>query len=179
LGDGGKSGGARLAVRWMGSPIEHVTAAGWCSYSGLLATKPDEQLDLAEIERLLSVVVKGIGAAQNRERYTMNGFVIAAGSYVEPVRERAKGVARAIGEVKVNMGETACKVPLASAAIEKASGSAKRKRYGVELFLSGRGDLRARGYLAAIGVLEREHPAGYSSGSVLTSSSCWISSGES
>jgi 3-methyladenine DNA glycosylase AlkD len=119
--------GAELAVRWMGSKTEHVAAAGWCSYSGLLATKENQALNLKEIDRLLGVVAKKIDNAQNRERYCMNGFVIAAGSYVAPMMERAKAVAREIGEVKVEMGETACKVPPALAAIEKAGGSAKKK----------------------------------------------------
>jgi 3-methyladenine DNA glycosylase AlkD len=119
--------GAELAVRWMGSKTEHVAAAGWCSYSGLLVTKANETLDLKEIERLLGVVANKIDKAQNRERYCMNGFVIAAGSYVAPMMERAKAVAREIGEVEVDMGETACKVPPALAVIEKAGGSAKKK----------------------------------------------------
>jgi 3-methyladenine DNA glycosylase AlkD len=119
--------GPKLAVSWMASKTEHVAAAGWCTYSGLMAIQADEMLDLKEIERLLSTVAKSIGKAQNRERYCMNGFVIAAGSYVASMTEHAKAVASKIGEVKVEMGETACKVPLALAAIEKAGGSAKKK----------------------------------------------------
>jgi 3-methyladenine DNA glycosylase AlkD len=119
--------GAELAVRWMASTTEHVAVAGWSSYSGMVATKADGELNLKEIERLLGAVTKGIGKAKNRERYCMNRFVISAGSYVAPMAERAKAVAREIGVVKVDMGETACKVPLALEAIEKASGSAKKK----------------------------------------------------
>jgi 3-methyladenine DNA glycosylase AlkD len=69
-----------LAMQWIQSKKEHVATSGWCSYSGLLATKPDETLDLAEIENLLGAVVKEIKSAQNRVRYTMNGFVISVGS---------------------------------------------------------------------------------------------------
>jgi hypothetical protein len=107
-----------------------VDVCGWCTYSGLVATKPDAELDLKEIERLLSSVQEKIGAAQERTKYTMNSFVIAVGSYVDPLRERAKAAAREIGEVEVDMGDTSCKVPLALAAIEKveAAGKAGKKR---------------------------------------------------
>jgi 3-methyladenine DNA glycosylase AlkD len=122
--------GRELAVKWIGTPTGRVDVCGWCTYSGLVATKPDAELDLKEIERLLSSVQKKIGAAQERTKYTMNSFVIAVGSYVDPLRERAKAAAREIGEVSVDMGDTSCKVPLALAAIEKveAAGKAGKKR---------------------------------------------------
>lgn len=69
-----------LALKWMKSKKEHVAAAGWCTYSGLVARKADEALNLAEIEELLKTVAKEIGGAQNRVRRAMNGFVIAVGS---------------------------------------------------------------------------------------------------
>jgi len=108
-----------LAMQWIKSKKEHVASSAWCTYSGIMATRSDESLDLAEIEELLGIVVKGIHNAPNRVRYTMNGFVIAAGTYVKPLLKRAKEAARQIGAVTVNMGDTACKVPLAAAYIEK------------------------------------------------------------
>lgn len=119
-----------LAKQWIKSKKEHVASSGWCTFSGLVATKPDDALDLAEIESLLGTVVKGIKSAQNRERYTMNGFVIAVGSYVKPLSKQAKAAARQIGAVSVDVGETACSVPIASAYIEKieASGRVGKKR---------------------------------------------------
>jgi 3-methyladenine DNA glycosylase AlkD len=122
--------GRDLALQWIKSKKERVATAGWCTYSGLLATKPDDSLDLAEIEKLLGVVVKEIKSAQNRVRYTMNGFVIAVGGYVKPLSKQAKAAARQIGTVSVDVGETACSVPVASAYIEKleAAGRAGKKR---------------------------------------------------
>jgi 3-methyladenine DNA glycosylase AlkD len=119
-----------LAIHWMKSKQERVACAGWCTYAGLVATQPDEALDLAEIEGLLGTVVEGISSAQNRVRYTMNGFVIAAGSYVKPLLQQAKAAARRIGAVSVDVGDTACKIPLATACIEKveASGRCGQKR---------------------------------------------------
>jgi len=119
-----------LAMRWITSKKEHVACSGWCTYAGLVATTADEALDLAEIGDLLSTVVKGIRSAQNRVRYTMNGFVIAVGAYVKPLLKQAKASAQLIGAVSVDLGDTACNVPLASAYIEKiqAAGRVGQKR---------------------------------------------------
>jgi len=108
-----------LALKWTKSKTEHVAAAGWCTYAGLVATRLDAGLDLVEIEGLLERVVKEIDAAPNRARYTMNGFVISVGTYVKPLLKRAKETAKTLGAVSVNMGETACKVPLATDSIAK------------------------------------------------------------
>jgi 3-methyladenine DNA glycosylase AlkD len=122
--------GRDLAMQWIKSKKEHVASSGWCTYSGLVATKPDDVLDLAEIEGLLNTVVKGIKSAQNRARYTMNGFVISVGAYVKPLSRQAKSAARQLGVVSVDVGETACSVPVAAAYIEKieAAGRAGKKR---------------------------------------------------
>lgn len=119
-----------LAIQWIKSKKEHVASSGWCTYTGLVATKADEALDLAEIEDLLKTVVKEIGSAQNRVRYTMNGFVIAVGTYVKPLLQQAKASARQMGAVSVDMGDTACNVPLATVQIEKieAAGRVGKKR---------------------------------------------------
>jgi 3-methyladenine DNA glycosylase AlkD len=114
-----------LALQWMASKKENVAAAGWCTYAGLLATKQDAHLDLPEIERLLDRVTKEIGSAQNRVRYTMNSFVISVGSHVKPLLKKAKAAAAQMGDVSVDMGDTSCKVPLATAYIAKAEASGK------------------------------------------------------
>jgi hypothetical protein len=122
--------GRDLAMQWIKSKKEHIAASGWCTYSGLVATKPDDALDLAEIEGLLGTAVKGVKTAENRVRHTMNGFVIAVGSYVKPLLKQAKAAGREIGVATVDMGDTACNVPLASAYIEKieAAGRVGKKR---------------------------------------------------
>ena len=50
----------------------------------------------------------------------MNGFVISVGTYIEGLTKKSKEVASRIGKVNVNMGGTACKVPLATDYINKA-----------------------------------------------------------
>jgi len=111
--------GRPLAKEWIESPEGRVATCGWCTYSGLVSMQPDDALDLAEIEGLLEFVVEKINKAENRVRHTMNGFVIAVGGYVKPLNAKAKATARKLGTVEVDMGDTACKVPLATASIEK------------------------------------------------------------
>jgi 3-methyladenine DNA glycosylase AlkD len=122
--------GRALALQWIKSKKEGITSSGWCTYSGLLATKPDAELDLPEIEGLLGTIAKEINGAQNRVRYTMNNFVIAAGTYVKPLLKQAKASAQKLGVVSVDVGDTACEVRSATAQIEKmeASGRVGKKR---------------------------------------------------
>jgi hypothetical protein len=119
-----------LANKWIDSKQESLATSGWCTWGGIVATRPDEELDLEEINGLLNRVVKQIAAAPNKVRYTMNGFVIAVGAYVRPLLKAAKAAAKKIGTVSVDMGDTACKVPLATEYIEKVEsmGRVGRKR---------------------------------------------------
>ena len=119
-----------IALQWIKSKKEHIASSGWCTYAGLVATMPDETLNLAEIEGLLRTIVKEIHKAQNRVRATMNGFVISVGTYVKPLLKQAKAAAKEIGEVSVDVGDTACTVPLATAYIAKieAAGRVGKKR---------------------------------------------------
>jgi hypothetical protein len=60
----------------------------------------------------------------------MNNFVIAVGTYVKPLGKQAKAAATKIGEVTVDMGDTACVVRSALEQIEKIekAGKAGKKR---------------------------------------------------
>jgi hypothetical protein len=49
----------------------------------------------------------------------MNGFVISVGAHVAPLLDDAKQVAKKIGKVHVDVGNTACKVPVATSYIKK------------------------------------------------------------
>ncbi len=119
-----------LANKWIKSKNPQIASAGWCTWSGIVATRPDDELDLAEIRQLLDTIVAEIHGVPDRVRYTMNGFVIAVGGYVRPMAKAAKAAAKKIGKVTVNMGDTACKVPDALPYIEKmeSAGRAGKKR---------------------------------------------------
>ena len=121
---------ADLALKWIGSKRESIALSGWHTYAGIVATTPDEDLDLAEISELLDRVVAEIHTAANFVRHAMNGFVIAVGAYVKPLLKQAKAAAKRIGTVSVDMGDTACKVPVALAYIEKieTAGRVGKKR---------------------------------------------------
>ena len=115
----GSAHGWDLAQEWIEAKAENVAAAGWGTLSSLVATKADAELDLQALKKLLLRVQKSIHEQPNRVRYAMNGFVIAVGSYVEPLSAVATDVAKKIGVVSVEMGGTACGVPLATEYIEK------------------------------------------------------------
>jgi 3-methyladenine DNA glycosylase AlkD len=108
-----------LAQEWMKSDEEMVAVCGWSTYSNYISITPDEKLDTTEIRGLLTIVKNTIHQERNRVRYVMNGFVISVGSYVPELIEEAKQVAEYIGKVHVDVGNTACKVPLATTYIEK------------------------------------------------------------
>lgn len=113
------SHGWEMGIQWIDSDQEHVAATGWCTLAGVAAVRDDEDLDMTGFEKLLDRVQAGIHDAPNRVRYTMNGFVIACGSYVADLLEKATAVAKANGKVSVDMGGTACKVPFAPDYLEK------------------------------------------------------------
>lgn len=111
--------GFELAEKWIESTEESIASAGWATFSNFASIRPDEALDIEAYSLLLDRVSKEIDSAQNRVRYTMNGFVIAVGSYIPALTEKAQKIAAEIGKVSVEMGGTSCKVPLASTYIQK------------------------------------------------------------
>ncbi|WP_226647569.1 DNA alkylation repair protein [Mesobacillus subterraneus] len=118
-----------LAREWMESEEEMTAVAGWSTYANYLSITPDEKLDLEEIRALLQRAKTTIHQEKNRVRYCINGFVISVGAYVMDLHDEAMKSAETIGKVQVNMGNTACKVPLAVPYIEKI---ASRNKIGVK-----------------------------------------------
>lgn len=111
--------GWELGMKWIDSPKENIATAGWNTLSGVIAMKPDNELDMARIKKLLQRIVKEIHAAPNRVRYTMNGFVIGVGGYIKELTKEAIEIAKKIGDVYVDMEGTSCKVPSAADYIKK------------------------------------------------------------
>ncbi|MDB4614630.1 DNA alkylation repair protein [bacterium] len=112
----------KLADKWITAKKPMIASTGWCTQAGLLAITDDDDLDKKQITSLLKTVQTGIHKADNRVRYTMNGFVISVGSYYTPLLKQAKAAAKKIGKVEVDMNGTACKVPDAVTYIEKIEG---------------------------------------------------------
>ena len=119
-----------LGLKWIDSKKESIAASGWNTLGGYVALAPDDEIDLPVFEKLLDRVKAEIAGAPNRVKYCMNSFVIAVGSYVLPLNAHAKAIAKALGKVDVDMGDTSCKIPLATDSIAKveAMGRTGRKR---------------------------------------------------
>jgi 3-methyladenine DNA glycosylase AlkD len=111
--------GEELALEWIESDQEFIASAGWATLSSLVSVKPDDDLNIEILDALLDRAGKEIHSAQNRVRYSMNGFVIATGSYFKALSDKALRIGEHIGKVHVDMGGTACKVPLATQYIQK------------------------------------------------------------
>jgi hypothetical protein len=126
----GSKHGYELALKWIDSKQEQIAVSGWSTLSGIVTTKDDAELDIAELKRLLARVQKTIHQQPDHVRYVMNGFVIAVGASVPALTELALKAADKIGKVEVDMGNTACKVPDARQHIEKVRqrGSLGKKR---------------------------------------------------
>jgi 3-methyladenine DNA glycosylase AlkD len=121
--------GFELGITWIESEKENIAAAGWATLSNYASVNCDEDLDMEVYSALLDRVSNEINTSKNRVKYTMNGFVIAVGSYITSLTEKAKKTAEKIGKVQVNMGGTACKVPLAADYIQKV---VDKQRVGIK-----------------------------------------------
>lgn len=122
--------GLELGLKWIESEVETTASAGWGTLSYFAAVNEDDLLDIPLYSKLLKKVENEIHESKNRVRYAMNGFVISVGSYIKELNVKSKEVAQNIGKVHVDVGGTACKVPLASEYIKKveARGKIGKKR---------------------------------------------------
>lgn len=111
--------GTELALEWIDSDKENIASAGWSTLASIAALKKDEEIDSSLYTGLLDRVSKNIHSEKNRVRYAMNNFVIALGGYCTHLTDNASKVASTIGVVNVEMGGTACKVPVATDYIKK------------------------------------------------------------
>lgn len=111
--------GFELGQKWIQSGEERIAAAGWATLAYFAGVNEDKDLDIDIYRKLLDSIPQNIHQAQNRVRYVMNGFVIAVGAYITELTEKSKEVAALIGKVEVDVGGTACKVPLATAYLKK------------------------------------------------------------
>ncbi|NNE27698.1 MAG: DNA alkylation repair protein [Saprospiraceae bacterium] len=111
--------GLEVGLEWIESKDETIQAAGWAALSSYLSVTSNDEIDIQQIEILLDRAQKNLHESPNRARYTMNGFIIAVGSYLPELHDKALSAASAVGKVHVDVGGTACKVPLATEYIKK------------------------------------------------------------
>ena len=103
--------GLELGLEWIESPEETIASAGWATLAYWAQLRPNAELDLALYQQLLEWVQKNIHQAQNRVRYTMNGFIIMVGSQFPELTEYCIELSESLGTIYVDMGGTSCKVP--------------------------------------------------------------------
>jgi DNA alkylation repair enzyme len=116
---------AETAMRdLMKSRNEFRRELGYSIFSIRLKNSPSLIGDL-EATQTLKTIEKEIHLSPNWARYAMNSAIISIGIFKPNLRDRALDVAKRIGKVDVDHGQTTCKTPDAAASILKAS---KRKR---------------------------------------------------
>ncbi len=107
----------RKMEQWTASDEEWTGQAGW-DLLAHLATREDALPD-AFFEPYLATVERGIHTRKNRVRHAMNNALIAIGVRSDALEQKALAVARKIGTVEVDHGQTSCKTPDAAAYIRK------------------------------------------------------------
>ena len=120
--------GWELALKWIDDKNENIQSSGWNTLASLVGIRPDEELEIKELKKLLKRVEEDISKAGNRVRYSMNSFLIAAGGYVKELSGDALTIGKSIGKITVDMGGTACKVPYSPDYIQKMLDRGVKKR---------------------------------------------------
>lgn len=126
----GSPHGWEMGMTWIDADLPLTAVAGWATLGSLVSIKQDEHLDLAALAALLQRVAQTIHQAPDLARYQMNAFVIAVGSYVQPLTDTAIQTAERIGPVMAILGNNACQVPFAPDYIRKVQtkGAIGKKR---------------------------------------------------
>jgi len=103
--------------QWTRSTDEWTSSAGWIIMAAMASDRghADNFFD-----PYLTRIEKEIHEAPNRTRYAMNGAVIAIGCRGGAATTKAVTVAKRIGTVQVDPGETGCETPEAASYIKKA-----------------------------------------------------------
>lgn len=110
--------GRALSDKWRSSKKDLVGEMGWSLVSSIAmheAECPD-----GYFKPLLDEIEKTIHGRSNRTRYGMNGALCGIGIARAALRKRALEVAKRIGKVEVDHGDTACQTPDAAAYIMNA-----------------------------------------------------------
>lgn len=108
-----------LAQIWITSKEEQIANAGWSTLCSFLSICENSEANIQLFEKYLIQAFQEIGQAQNRVRYAMNNYIISVGAYVPSLCNQSLEIANKIGKIQVDMGDTACKTPLASEYIQK------------------------------------------------------------
>ena len=118
------------SAAWRRARADFTRQAGW-NLVGCLA-RDAADLPAAFWRERLAEIRGGIASAPNRTRHAMNMALVAIGGYLPEHRAEALAVARAIGRIEVDHGETGCKTPDAAGYIARmaARGAARAQPRG-------------------------------------------------
>lgn len=111
--------------RWLQSPKEWTASAGWNLLT--LAARNEGPAD-AFFTPFLTVIEREIQGAPNRVRHAMNSALIAIGGRGGALEKRAVAVAKKIGRVEVDHGDTDCQTPDAATYIAKMKARTATKK---------------------------------------------------
>jgi len=117
---------AKKAAQWSKSKQEWRSATGWYLVAKIATTS--DALSEVELSGYLDVIEKTIHARPNQTRYCMNGALIAIGVRSPRLEKQALAVAKRIGVVEVDHGDTACATPDAASYIKKTVLRAKERK---------------------------------------------------
>jgi hypothetical protein len=118
--------GLACALQWIDAPEEFVQAAGWGTLAGLVNDRAIPDATFVPLLGRLQTVMHGL---PNYARYAANNCLIAIGSRPELTAE-AMRVAKAVGRVDVDHGDTSCETPVAADYIAKVAARAAGKGKG-------------------------------------------------
>lgn len=108
-----------ILSNWIHSDNPRKRQVAYGLYSIILSKIPNSELNINEINTLLTHIETVIHTEENRVRYSMNSFLISAGIYIPELTKDSIERSERIGKVEVYMGKTSCKVPYAPDYIRK------------------------------------------------------------
>ena len=115
----------KKAEKWHGARSEWIGRAGWNLIGQLALHEP--ALPNRYFESYLLEIKTGIHQQKNRVREAMNNALIAIGVRDAELQERALEIARTIGPVEIDHGETNCKTPDAAEYILRTVNHRRKK----------------------------------------------------
>ncbi len=110
--------------KWMNAKNEWLSYAGWLM---LAQSVKNQELPDAYFENHLATIERDIQVRQNRVKHAMNMALIAIGTRNDKLQKQALAVAKRIGKVVVDHGDTSCKTPEAADYILKVTEHRKKR----------------------------------------------------
>lgn len=104
-------------LKWIKSAEEWIGRTGWLLLAGIAQDENNFSDDY--FEAYLQPIETGIHSAPNRVRDAMNSALIAIGIRNHNLKAKAQTLAKQIGKVEVDHGQTGCKTPDACQYIDK------------------------------------------------------------